>query len=57
MDSSTDMGNIVGKMDLYIEVILKMGNAKGRASTITQKMEVLQEVFGKMVCCMEVDNI
>lgn len=45
-----DMENIVGRMDLYIEGILKKGNAKVRDNIIILKIAVLPGASGKEDC-------
>lgn len=52
-----DMGNIAGRMGQYIAGTSKMGSVREKDNFITQKMEVLPEVFGKMVSSMAVENI
>lgn len=52
-----DMDNTAGRMGQFIGGTSKMGSAREKDNFITQKMEVLQEVFGKMASSMAVENI
>jgi hypothetical protein len=48
MEISMDMVNLIGKMDQFIEGILKMVSVMVKVNSTIQKIQVLREVFGKM---------
>lgn len=56
-DSHMDTANLIGKMDQFIEAILKMVLEKDKESILILKTQVSQGDFGKMVYSMEMESI